>query len=422
MEPITLIAAGLLCMTIGAKLAPKPTIKSDSYSLSQIREVVSVMDQDSVITGIERLIPVSINGDEPATLYDLNGDEGYLVLGENYKIFDYQQKIEVIKDLPKSDIAFNPINRAFTLGTKERFSVADNHQKQSNDYEEALCKGSFVDHGCGEIEENDLGSYLEEKFPGGELDDEFSLAMRRWNQSDLSVYKERIMQDGEERWKPEDNCVLCAMFTIFDYLVNFSEHKDTDFSGFPKNGYERLYYPANEEPSTYKWAMSKPNGRTFKAFEKSLGNWSAKRLSDLCIDIRKTEVSFKTNGPIDGINVDQAVATMEAVARENGLESFDATKDTNYNAYVGTQDFKDFLMEDKPLYFASHGSTYGNHAMAVSGYKYYKRTVKVLFWDKIEWATFLEIGDGWSTNIRYFDITRYFWEGCGNAEFIKYVW
>lgn len=111
---------------------------------------------------------------------------------------------------------------------------------------------------------------------------------------------------------------------------------------------------------------------------------------------------------------------MESVAHNYGLSSFYASMDTNFNAYVGTQDFKQFLNDDKPLLFTSAGSTYGNHAMVVSGYKYYKRTVKVLFWDKIEWATFLEIGDGQSYARRYFDITRYYWENCGEGTFIKY--
>jgi hypothetical protein len=49
------------------------------------------MDEGSKVTGIENKTSVSIGKGELATLYDLNGDEGYLVLGSNYKIFDYNQ-------------------------------------------------------------------------------------------------------------------------------------------------------------------------------------------------------------------------------------------------------------------------------------------------------------------------------------------
>lgn len=419
MEPITLIAAGLWCMTIGAKLAAEPTIKSDSYSLSQIKEVAFAMDPNSVVTGIEKLVPVLVNSKEPATLYDLNGDEGYLVLGENYKIFDYRPAVEVIDELPSKEFEFNPINRVFTTHGGEPVSVTkDLQEQQPRNYESISYKEQFIDHGCGKIEENDLTAYVQNKFPGGTLDDEFSLPIRRNTQLELSVYIKEWYENGELHSTTEGNCWLCATYTVFDYLINQSAYSLSSFNSFPKRANTVMYYPRSQEPQTYAWV--KTNAPGYEAFEEAYGNRKAKNLNSVYVALRLAGIALKTSSPIDGLSCANNVAIMETVAHNYGLSSFYGSMNTKFNDYVGTQDFKQFLNEDKPLLFSSSGSTYGNHTMIVSGYKYYKRTVKILFWDKIEWATFLEIGDGDSLYRRYFDITRYYWENCGGGTFIKY--
>ncbi len=422
MGPITLIAAGLLCITIGAKLAPNPTIKSDSYTLSQIRQVVSAIDKESEVKGIENKIPVLVKGDEQATLYDLNNDEGYLVLGNNYKIFDYQPNIELSEKASMNKLEFNPISRSFTTRGGQYVSVTDETNKQPDVSEANLMQGEFVDYGCGQISSEQLTNYINDKFPGGELDDEYSLPITRHAQRALSVYlKETVDSNGNKKTISEGNCWLCAMYTVFDYLVNDSAYSSIVFNNFPKKWHGDIpYYPQTQEPSTYNWV--KQYASDYKAFDNTIGDWAVKEFDGLYISLRAAETSFIINSPIIGLSPNGAAAVMENAAHDNGLTSFDATNDTNFNAYTGTQDFKDFLQSDKPLYFYSNGSTYGNHAMAVSGYKHYKRTVRVLFWDKIEWATFLEIGDGWSVDTMYFDITRYYWENCGSGGFIKYDW
>lgn len=422
MQPITLTIATLISMTAGSKLMAERTVGSDSYTLSQIRQVVSAMDEGSKVTGIENKTSVSIGKGELATLYDLNGDEGYLVLGSNYKIFDYQPNVELSKGDLRNGLEFNPISRSFATKDGHYVSITDETNKQPDVSETNLMQEEFVDYGCGQISSGQLTNYINNKFPGGVLDDEYSLPITRREQGFLSVYlKKTVDSNGNKKTITEGNCWLCTMYTVFDYLVNDSAYSSTVFNNFPKRWHGDIpYYPQTQEPSTYNWV--KQYASDYKAFDKDIGDWAVKEFDGLYISLRAAGTSFIINSPIVGISPNGAAAVMENAAHDNGLTSFDATNDTNFNAYTGTQDFKDFLQSDKPLYFYSSGSTYGNHAMAVSGYKHYKRTVRVLFWDKIEWATFLEIGDGWSVDTMYFDITRYYWENCGSGGFIKYDW
>lgn len=421
MEPITLIIASLISVATGANLMPERTVKSDSYTLSQIKQVISALDEECEATGIENKTLVSLSGGGQATLYDLNGREGYLVLGDNYKIFDYQPNVELNEKASRNDLEFNPISRSFMAEGGQHVFVTDQTNKRADVSETNLKEGAFEDHGCGQISSEQLTNYVNNKFPGGELDDEYSLPITRQSQRLLSVYLKRTVENGTTNYYAENNCWLCTMYTIFNYLVNDSVFSSTSFSDFPKRWHGKIpYYPQNQEPLTYNWVKS--YATSYKAFDSTIGDWSAKEFDGLYTSLRIEGTSFKTDSPVSGMYPNGVVMVMENVAHNYGLTTFNATNDTEFNAYTGTQDFKDFLHADKPLYFYSNGSTYGNHAMTVSGYKHFKRTVRVLFWDKIEWATFLEIGDGWSLETMYFDITRYFWENCGSGGFIKYVW
>lgn len=420
MEPITLITAGLICATIGAQLATKPLVKSDSYSLTQLQEVAQAIDPNACVSGIERLIPVSTNENESATLYDLNGDEGFFVLGNDYKIFDFQPNVALNSNLSGEELVFNPINRTFSTSNNERVSITDELSKPA----QPVSNGNddiFEDHGCGRIEEKWLERYLEEKFPNGELEEEYSLPITRRSQIDLSVYvKEWTDEEGTKWIQGEGNCWLCATYTVFDYLVNDSSYRNYAFRKFPKRSLKTVYYPQSQEPSTYNWVTE--NRDDYDARGKIGGTLEPKTFDNLYISFRQRGIDLKTDSPMTGLSTDNNVTLINDVAHVYGLNNFKAEKDIFYNSYVGSEDFKNFIKADKPLIFISNGGTYGNHVMAVSGYKHYKRTVKVLFWDKIEWATFLQIGDGWTTDVTYFDITRFYWEGCGNAEFIKYTW
>ncbi|MCR5693212.1 MAG: hypothetical protein K6G74_04525 [Bacilli bacterium] len=417
MGTISLVTATFVCAAIGTQFTQRPIVKSDSYSLSQIRQVVLALNEKAKITGIEDLIPVTLKDGTDASLYDLNGDEGYLVLGDDFKIFDYRPNADLNKEAKECDLNYNPINRSFYSGNKQ-LNITTETQLGPNS---CLRQNTIDDKGCGEIEADNLQDYVDEKFAGGTVDDEYSLPITRQSQMDLSVYWREKREDNVLKgYTSEGNCWLSASYTIFHYLVNTSQYKDSIFSLFPKEENKTIYYPNKQEPSAYKWVFD--NLDHFRVFINPYGEFAAKEFDGLYIDLRKAGIDLDPSSPIKGLTTNQSVTQMEKVASSYGLSSFDASVETNYNAYTGTDDFKQFIKDGKPLFFASHGSTYDNHAMAVSGYKHYKRTVKVLFWDKIEWATFLEIGDGWSTSVRYFDITRYYWEGCGNAEFIKYTW
>lgn len=423
MQQIALMAASLISVTIGAKLMTEQKVKSDSYTLSQIKQVVSAMGEGSKVTGIENKGSVYLSGGEQATLYDLDGDEGYLVLGDNYKIYDYQPSVELNEKASLNGLEFNPVSRSFMTEDERCVSIVDRAERATDMPERNLKEGSFVDYGCGQISSDQLVNYVNNKFPGGELDDEHSIPITRFSQMEISCYWKGIRKDGViEGYTSEANCGLCAAYTVFHYLVNYSAYRNSSFGGFPKQTNKTRYYPRSQEPETYQWVTD--NVEDWRCFQNhpGYGSWEAKEFDGLYIALRQAGLELDLTTPFSGISTDEVVIQMESVAHQFGLNTFQATRITDFNAYTGTPAFKNFLTGGKPLFFASRGSTYGNHDMAVSGYKYYKRTVKVLFWDKIEWATFLELGDGHSLETMYFDITRYFWEHHGDAEFINYAW
>ena len=113
MGTISLVAAAFICTTIGTQITQRPIVKSDSYSLSQIKQVVLALNAKAKITGVEDLIPITLNDGSNATLYDLNDDEGYLVLGDDFKIFDYQSNTELSEKARENKLNYNPINKSF---------------------------------------------------------------------------------------------------------------------------------------------------------------------------------------------------------------------------------------------------------------------------------------------------------------------
>lgn len=113
--------------------------------------------------------------------------------------------------------------------------------------------------------------------------------------------------------------------------------------------------------------------------------------------------------PIDGLSTENTLRMINGVMADYGC-SIRATKESNYNAYTGTEAFKKYFRNGKTAVFDSDGGSYGQHIIAVNGYRHYKREQQFLWWSYTEWRTFLEVADGHSARKRYFDITRYYQE------------
>lgn len=219
--------------------------------------------------------------------------------------------------------------------------------------------------------------------------------MKRFNQNEISVYN----CGGAT----EANCWLCASYTGLYNLMFEGSYSSSMYGSFRTKKNTFPYNPKNQELDTYNYAKQ----HNYIPHENESDPYKALTVSVLYKDLRKKAISYNYKAPFEGLTVPNTVKMINDVMKDYGC-SIRAVRDTNYNAYTGTEAFKNYFRAGKVALFATDGGIYGNHFLAVSGFRHYKREKQILFWSYTEWKTFLEVGDGHTSTVRYFDITRFF--------------
>ena len=87
---------------------------------------------------------------------------------------------------------------------------------------------------------------------------------------------------------------------------------------------------------------------------------------------------------------------------------------------LGIEMLSEFICANKPMMLGTTVGAHGTHVMAVTGYRYYTRTSRFLWWTTTEWRTILKVFDG--SVFSCFDITQYFSIPFSFGCLIKYVW
>ena len=405
---LSFLTVGAIVASLGlVSVDNTKNVTSDSYSLEQLSAVANAIDESFNVTGFEKKLSVSIEeSDLNATLYDFNDDEGYMLLGDNYQIFDFKAGVDLLPEYKYcDDLVFNNVSKTYKNAESNKTSNVDLTGERQEDIKNEK-NGASYSHGEGKIESYELQSYLNEYFSGSTLDSYYSVSMRRNLQYDISIYYKGTSSEG--------NCWLCASYTGLSHLMFDSVYSTSMYGGFKSKKNTVIYNPKTQELNTYNFAKSK----NYTPCDGASGNPSMKSVTTLYRDLRKKSLSYDYKAPIEGLTIDNTVKAINNTMKDYGC-SIRAVKDTNYNAYTGTEAFKDYFRAGKVALFDTDGGTYGQHLMAVSGFRHYRREKQFLFWSYTEWKTFLEVGDGHSTSVRYFDITRYF-QDMRSGSFINF--
>lgn len=255
-----------------------------------------------------------------------------------------------------------------------------------------------------------LDAYIKEKYGDNcKFDCSATLKYQGTTQYELSNYMKAA---GDKTFMSEPNCFFAASYHVFEYLA---QSKPTIF---PRSLLEDSpYILASEEPEMYGYYLQRVNdGYAIRDGISRVYNGDTlfdeiKNRSNLYRSLRKASFETKSDwysAKITGLDIWQSSQMAERFANEYGIEGFNSWEDTRYNSYVGTQAFKDnFEKNSNPIIFATSTGVYGSHQIAVFGYRFYKLSKKVLWFDVTEWKCILDVLDGWSADRRYFDITDY---------------
>ncbi len=378
---------------------------SDSYSLDEIKILCSSIDKEFDARSIDKKIQTKVVGynfDKSATLYLLNSLSSFVLTGDSFSFYSFERDINVLKLEQDTPIIYNEISRLFTFGF--------DYEKEEKENSLLSTYSSDGDKKCELIDAGNLKDHTDKFFPGGTFFAESKInEFQGFSQGYLSCYSKNGSSEG--------NCTTTAAFTV---LRNFADDGYySAFSVLPKN-LKTKYNPRIFEYDTYKYVKSLSDNYTF--YDDS--DRAAKDFDDLYIVVRQEAIKMSCTYMVDGkgLNFWQTSGIMEETCKRFGLLTFDGYETIDYNAYVGTTEFKETFENHKPILLFVKGCRYGSHAIAVFGYRSYRRTVQQLFWTKEEWSTILLVKDGWSTETRYFDITHYMWDDKGWGAITCFRW
>lgn len=385
--------------------AKSSLIDSRDYTTDDIGILASSFNGSFRLKTIDKKIPVIVRLYEEtkeATLYLANSLTSYFLVGNNYSVFSYEYDIRVLKT--GTSIEYNEISREFN--SDFLFESIENNtiSPQNSGDNKKECK--LIEN------EQQLNAHVADYFPGGTLKYTSLLSsVTAYSQRELSCYE----RDG---YISEANCSTTAAFNVLSYLRD-SKHY-SQFLKLPGIDRKMRYNPKVFEYDAYSYFKSLPDHYVFYDDEdKECRVWQ-----DLYVELRNEarKINFKYMASGEGLWAAHASRIMETVCSKYEIEGFDGIEHTDYNAYVGSQEFKDSFYKFKPTIMSTDGCCYGSHSFEVIGYKMYSREVKQLFWTKTEWSTILVVKDGWSKNTHYFDITHYKRDDGGFGMMTYFKW
>lgn len=231
-------------------------------------------------------------------------------------------------------------------------------------------------------------------------------------QMDLSCYIKKLK---DNMIQSESNCSTTSAFNVLSFLRDSGHYPQ--FSKLPSSSRKMRYNPKVLEYDAYSYYKSLQDKYYFHDDEDK----PCKEWQDLYVELRNEARAINYKYMAESLWTAHTSRIMEIVCSKYGIEGFDGIEHTDYNAYVGSQEFKDTFDNFKPALMTTTGCCYGTHTFMVTGYKMYSREVKKL-WTKTEWSTILTVKDGWSSGTRYFNITHYRWDHHGTGIMTSFKW
>lgn len=250
-----------------AEEQPKDTL-FDSFSSVEVsdfieKNIARFVDEYNMVTGGKWMatkvedkfaIIVQQKGEkEEAVFMDFDNDNGYAVIGEDYKLYDLQTSGESPYKGKTFDKCYYSVKGEYFYTQGElMWSVnSENNTEESFIYEETQVGKHYAGQvdgatSCGCI--TNLDQYVQDKYGNSwKLSNSRSLDMKGYDQYDLSCYIEQELEAGKvSNTYSEGNCWVVAPYTILQYMA------DSKWSNVPKSSEQRVAYdPFQEETEIY---------------------------------------------------------------------------------------------------------------------------------------------------------------------------
>lgn len=388
-----------------------------NYISSNVSQIVSEYNSTSELDTLwnatsvefENDIVINENGNETNGIFiDFDADNGYMVVGENYIIYD----ITTSGENPYLELECDKYYYYTSVGycyskEKEIFSINSENNTTIDFFNENVEEQRHYDGqdtnvtGCGNIENTD--AYVMDKYGSGyTIYRSNSLNMTGYLQSNLSCYTEHSVKNNILYDISEGNCWMVSAYNVLQYM------QENYWGRMPSNTGDISYDPKVLEPNLYyRYFDSNGNNKT-KLLTYNNGNSSihkyelnSKRyISELYSEIRQfANAEYKTT---DGKSIFATNNIIRTMASRYNYRAITKTY-VNWGAnadYVTTK-----IDENLPFLWSTSNDTYGSHTMAVCGYKYYVRTKKFLFMKHKTYKLFYELRDGHNAGTRYYDIS-----------------
>lgn len=365
-------------------------------------------------TSVDNLIPLYIENmgkQIDGILIDLNNDFGYITVGYDYEIFDVQAK----GDQPFID--YSGVTYQLSIGDGYFYynkeicdwvSVNKDSLSTEKDWENVkLNHGQYEGQesdksGNGEIIDTTL--YVHDKYDSDYF--EFlsaSLDMDGYIQSDLSAY-ETIDNNGKG-WT-EGNCWIVSAFNVLLYIAKTkctNMYLTDEVNYDAKQNEPNIYLKHFDKNDRCLETVTKNNGETVDKWQ--LTNNKFPRLYSIIREYVDGEYKKCDEGYV--------WETRDIVKYSCNKFKISINTQTQYNwsCYFGY--LINEILEGRPALFFTLTGTYGSHAMAVCGFKYYKMTKKYWIFNQTSYKLFFELKDGYSKDSRWFDASgAYYSLGC----------
>ncbi len=371
-------------------------------------------------TSVENLIPLYIENvgkQIDGILIDLNDEYGYITVGYDYEIFDIQAKgnqpfiahsgCEYFFSTTTGYSYFNTSLNDWISANKDSVSeekdwgnIKLNHGQYLGQEKEQSGNGKIVDPLL----------YVQDKY-GYDYYDYFSasLDMDGYEQGNLSAY-ETIKEDGKSY--SEGNCWIVSSFHILQYLAK-TKYTNMYFSSFVN------YDAKQNEPNIYSNHFDS-NGNCKEKIKINDGTIADKwKLTNKEFPRLYANVREYVDGKYQKCDDGYIWETRDIVKYMCNKYGHDIDTNTHYNWNYHADNIVDEIINERPALWFTLNDTYGSHAMAVCGFRYYKKERNFKFFTYSTFKLFYELRDGHTTESRFFDMSGHkFNVGC--LVFFKY--
>lgn len=377
------------------------TVKDDNFLTAEYIEFSSII--------------ILVEDKNYGAYIDFNDDNGYAVITGNYTIYDLRVDGDFERLRNTDGIYYSYID-----GFIEPYPDGTLHRLTANYFQNLSVLSSNptnTDKKDGQFSKSELETHIANNYQHYVFETEYYISnIRPKKQSMYSYYIKNYTDaagnieyyyadNGAKLYNDyyEGNCALTAMYKVTEYwarknfIGNIDRYASTSLTDTIQND---IFYDdygrgvvRYEEPINGKRGTGRPEGGYYK--------WTRKdfiTVPSIYAEIRDFAANNCNYTPDTGLSSSYYPSILEYVI--NTLHNNGVTiKNSNAVATIC-----DVIDSGSTCCLSITGSsTYGNHCVAVSGYKKYSYTDGWWIFTSTKYAYFYEIADGWNDITVYFD-------------------